>query len=716
MTILHIREYFTLLSHGIRSRKARHHLKNALQDLLKFNVQPILQLLLRFIAIHSSGLWLNPKTMTKAFLSDLDLPLAKKLERLSIPKLTIVVPIYGNLEALSDLISDLEVQTHRRLHILLIDDGSNNKQLDILLSEIQTKPRFTVLKNKKNIGYTSTINRAIFQTNSDLILLNTDTRVTQDFAERIHIKLRENPRYATVSPLSNAASICSIPEVTNESQLKSVTDEAMAKINTLLHNLKLKLDVQDVEIPTAVGFAMAIKREALNQVGTYNEKEFSPGYGEEVEWCLRASFQGWLHILEPSIFVYHSSGSSFGDAKARLVEEHSNIIRERFPKFESEVSSFLLNDPLLEYRWISYIYLRKYIGNPLTLVVRHQKGGGSGSWSLNSAQKSDCVELTFANRPILQFNGEKKSYKVELSIDTIISLINKDLFDHIEIGSLPFNVIQTEINFTKCLNEIVQRLSSNIKVITVIHDYYSICPSYTLIDFESKFCDIPSVEVCKLCLLKNSHIEISNRKFTITEWRSIFQKIFLRSDKIVFLSKNSEKYISRVFQIIPEKIDYFDPFNLSKIEKHPHILANGSKKKVLILGNINYAKGSEIVRKLALLPLFQEGNESLYLLGKYTGELPESVTDLGAYESKTLENLLREIGPDLVVIPSIWPETYCFTAEEAWSLGYRVAFFDIGALPERFLDREHAYKLSYPYSEKTSAELENILRGSDDAE
>jgi glycosyltransferase involved in cell wall biosynthesis len=35
------------------------------------------------------------------------------------------------------------------------------------------------------------------------------------------------------------------------------------------------------------------------------------------------------------------------------------------------------------------------------------------------------------------------------------------------------------------------------------------------------------------------------------------------------------------------------------------------------------------------------------------------------------------------VLPSIWPETWCFGLAEAWRAGLRVAAFDIGAPAER---------------------------------
>ncbi len=42
--------------------------------------------------------------------------------------------------------------------------------------------------------------------------------------------------------------------------------------------------------------------------------------------------------------------------------------------------------------------------------------------------------------------------------------------------------------------------------------------------------------------------------------------------------------------------------------------------------------------------------------------------------------------PDLILIPSIWPETYCYTLSHALASGRPVAGFDIGAVGTRLRD------------------------------
>jgi glycosyltransferase involved in cell wall biosynthesis len=55
----------------------------------------------------------------------------------------------------------------------------------------------------------------------------------------------------------------------------------------------------------------------------------------------------------------------------------------------------------------------------------------------------------------------------------------------------------------------------------------------------------------------------------------------------------------------------------------------------------------------------------------------------GPYQEAEAEALIRAQDADLAWLPSIWPETWCFTLGLAWQAGLPVAAFDIGAPADR---------------------------------
>ena len=100
-----------------------------------------------------------------------------------------------------------------------------------------------------------------------------------------------------------------------------------------------------VEIPTAVGFCMWISRHCLAAVGLFDEAAFGRGYGEEVDFCMRASRAGFRHWLCADTFVYHAGEVSFGATGADRRLEAQRIVDLRYPEFQPAVRDFVARDP-----------------------------------------------------------------------------------------------------------------------------------------------------------------------------------------------------------------------------------------------------------------------------------------------------------------------------------------------------------------------------------
>jgi glycosyltransferase involved in cell wall biosynthesis len=60
-----------------------------------------------------------------------------------------------------------------------------------------------------------------------------------------------------------------------------------------------------------------------------------------------------------------------------------------------------------------------------------------------------------------------------------------------------------------------------------------------------------------------------------------------------------------------------------------------------------------------------------------------SFEETGRYELDNLEALVEQKNIDVFLLPSIWPETYSFTADEIMQMGFPLIAFDLGAPAER---------------------------------
>ena len=151
----------------------------------------------------------------------------------------------------------------------------------------------------------------------DVVLLNSDTEVPPGWLTRLAGHAYATPRVASVSPFSNNATICGYPRI------EAGPPAFGLGVTELDAACRAANGGRSVELPTTVGFCMYIRRAALADVGLFDADAFGRGYGEENDFCLRASARGWRHLLACDTFVYHEGSVSFG-AGASAAAEHGH--------------------------------------------------------------------------------------------------------------------------------------------------------------------------------------------------------------------------------------------------------------------------------------------------------------------------------------------------------------------------------------------------------
>ena len=148
-----------------------------------------------------------------------------------------------------------------------------------------------------------------------------------------------------MTPFSNNATICSFPRFCQANELPEGWSVAA------LHALFARtLEGQALEVPTAVGFCMYIRRDCLDETGEFDAASFGAGYGEENDFCLRASGRGWQHLHALDTFVYHAGGASFSARQQELQAAALQAMRRLHPQYEDLVREFVARDPAREAR------------------------------------------------------------------------------------------------------------------------------------------------------------------------------------------------------------------------------------------------------------------------------------------------------------------------------------------------------------------------------
>lgn len=254
----------------------------------------------------------------------------------------VIVPAYrGYDETLRCIESVLENPQETRYELIVVDDASPEPRLSSRLDDLADAGALTLLRNTSNLGFVQSVNLGMsFHPGRDVVLLNSDTVVANDWLDRIRRCAYGAAKVGTVTPFSNNATICSYPVFCADNALPEgvelgALDEIFRRVN---HG-------KSVEIPTAVGFCMYIRRDCLNQVGLFDTENFGKGYGEENDFSMRASQHGWLNLLCADTFVYHAGGVSFMSEKDGRVARALDVLHRLHPGYEDLVRSFVATDP-----------------------------------------------------------------------------------------------------------------------------------------------------------------------------------------------------------------------------------------------------------------------------------------------------------------------------------------------------------------------------------
>ena len=253
----------------------------------------------------------------------------------------IIVPVFNALAHVETCLDSLTRTVPRDAQVLLIDDASTDARVQPLLQAWvnESKPNRSLLTHQENKGFVATANHGLNLARTDVVLLNSDTEVTTGWLDRLANCLDSDDSIATATPWSNNGEIVSIPQFCTHNPAPGNPDAIAQAIKGCGSPIY-------PELPTAVGFCMAISLHAIRKVGYFDENTFGLGYGEENDFCLRAEKAGYRNVLCDDAYVVHHGGASFGPLGLKPNEGSMRRLLAKHPDYQIKVSEFIQNDPL----------------------------------------------------------------------------------------------------------------------------------------------------------------------------------------------------------------------------------------------------------------------------------------------------------------------------------------------------------------------------------
>ncbi|PYY59530.1 hypothetical protein DEJ17_07245 [Curtobacterium sp. MCSS17_011] len=255
---------------------------------------------------------------------------------------TIVVPVYDDLPGLERCIEALlETVDFSVDRVLLANDvGPRVDTIEARVLElVGDHEGFEYTRNSRNLGFVGNCNRAVLEldnTGNDVLLLNSDTVPMPGFLDEMTAVLASDDSIGVVCARSDNATIASFPYARRNPRASLAPRRTRE-----LHGRTKYLLPRHTVAPVAMGFCFLIRREMVERFGLFDDV-FSPGYGEENDFCLRINEHGFTSVLANRALVLHTGSTSFsGDRGPSLRLEHERILLERYPFYGGAIALFL---------------------------------------------------------------------------------------------------------------------------------------------------------------------------------------------------------------------------------------------------------------------------------------------------------------------------------------------------------------------------------------
>lgn len=255
---------------------------------------------------------------------------------------TIIVPVYGDWSSLKDCINALKQYVDDKHTILFVNDrGPEHDVIEKNIKrEIKGLKNYIYHANKTNLGFLKNCNNAVLnidKTDNDVLLLNSDTKVTEGFLDELIEVAYLSDRHGTVCPRSSDATIASIPLYPRDPEEVIKPDFAYS----IYENIKDALPRYSIS-PVSVGFCFYVKRTLIHEMGGLFDEVFGMGYGEEDDFCMRINKHGYVSVIANHAFVFHMSARSFTpERRSEILATNAKILEERHPNFNILVHHYL---------------------------------------------------------------------------------------------------------------------------------------------------------------------------------------------------------------------------------------------------------------------------------------------------------------------------------------------------------------------------------------
>jgi len=224
---------------------------------------------------------------------------------------SVIIVNWNTKELLKNCLNSVYQTIHDlTFEIIVVDNASSDGSLAMLQ---QNFPEVIQIGNRENRGFGAANNQAFaVMQGKYALLLNTDALLTPGAVKRLWTFCEANSDAAIVcGQLLNADgskqnSIASFPSLLTLSANTSLLEYLFPR----KFPSKRYEHAGPIEVDSAIGACMMIRKKALDEVGVFDERYFF--FFEETDLAYAMHKSGWKTYHIPDAFIYHLQGQSIG--------------------------------------------------------------------------------------------------------------------------------------------------------------------------------------------------------------------------------------------------------------------------------------------------------------------------------------------------------------------------------------------------------------------
>jgi GT2 family glycosyltransferase/glycosyltransferase involved in cell wall biosynthesis len=601
---------------------------------------------------------------------------ARKLPRRA--PVDIIIPVFRGAPDFQACLASARRGVGARARMTVVDDASPDPALRDVLESLHG---VVVLRHARNTGFPGAANtglRQALEAGRDAVLLNPDTLLPRGWLKHLADAAYAAPDIGTVTPMTNDGSIVSYPAMDAPADMPG---QAWVDRQHALFQAANAGEL--VELPTAVGFCMYIRHDCLAETGLFREDVFSQGYGEENDFCRRAAGLGWRHVADTGTFVAHAGGRSFGGAKAALLARNLRVLNRLHPGYDALIAAFLEADPLAAARrridvarWRAGACAARAV-----VLVSHRMGGGVARHVRARAEmlrgqgfRPVIVQPVEGGGCGVSDGADDGFPNLRFDVSGLADFLRPDRPRWVELHHLVGHAPE------------IAGLAAVLKIPfdVVVHDYASVCPRISLVAGARTYCGEPTeVADCEACVADNgSRLQ---EEIGVAALRARSAALAAAARRVTVPTQDTANRLLRYIR--PRSIEVRGWEEVAPGDVAPPASVRGRALHVCIVGAIGEEKGFFVLLGCARDAARRELPLRFTVVGHTMDDsrLMETgrVFVTGEYEEAEAERLIRAQQADIGLLPSVWPETWCYALSALWRAGLFTVAFDIGAQAER---------------------------------